>query len=96
MIIDTGGLLIVLLVLVVPPVTYLIMRGKRSRQNDLLAQIRERQAELGPGDPLSEIRSARTDGELDAAMRRAQVRSEIATLTSRLPPELRDRLGRES
>jgi hypothetical protein len=94
-IIDTGGLLIVLLVLTVPVTVWLIQRGKQNRTNALLAEIAVRQRDLAAlPDPLAEINEARTPAGLDAAVRRSQARSEIASLTARLPLALRDEIRR--
>ena len=94
MIIDTGGLLIVLLVLIVPVAVWLIQRGTRTRTNVLLAEIAERQRELaGAPDPLAEITAASSPAEIDAAIHCGQLRREIAALASRLPPKLRGQSG---
>lgn len=94
MIIDTGGVLLLVLVLAVPIAVYVLQRGKRSRTSDLLARIAAKQRELdGQPGALDEIRGATTQAELDRAVRRRQIRDEIAALTARLPAGLRSRIG---
>lgn len=95
MIIDAGGLLLILLVLTVPVAVYLIQRGRRSRTNDLLGQILALQRQLGDaGDPLTAINDAGTGPELDAAVERNRAQQELARLADHLPPELRARYRR--
>ncbi len=90
MIIDTGGLLLILLALTVPVAVYLLQRGRRSRTNDLLEQILELQRQLGDGeDPVAGINRAASTRELDAAVDRIRAQQRLADLADQLPPRLR-------
>lgn len=92
MILDTGGLLIVLLVLTVPVVVYVIQRGKRNKTNALLADIRKCQQQLERIDPVAEINGAASTADLDAIVRRRVLADRIDGLISRLPEDLRSQV----